>query len=145
MTSETETYHGIVFSKIVRGASSVSISQYPSKSNCSYVVNGVGIYIKYSTKRMSPWNFTFLKSHQEEIKNLKEELGQMLVVLVCGEDGIASLTYEETKMLLDERIQDVERISVSRPPRGKYKITGTDGNMKNRIGNSEFPGKIFNH
>lgn len=144
MISETENYHGRVFSTIVRREPSVVIEQYSSNSSSSYIVNGVGLYIKYSTKRMSPWTFTFLTRHQNEIKKMKEELGDVTIALVCGDDGIASLTFDELKAVLDDTHEEVERVGVSRPPRGKYRIVGSDGKLNKSIGINEFPGKIFN-
>lgn len=143
MINEVQRYQGVVFAEIARAEKNSLIHKYISSSNSSYVVNGVGVFIKYSTKRMSPWQFTFQKDHQEEIFKMKNDLGNVVVVLVCGYDGIACLDYKELKNVLNEDHKETERISVSRPPRGKYKISGTDGKLKNSIGMNEFPGKIF--
>jgi hypothetical protein len=143
MISDTERYHGYVFSLIVRSENYINIKKYPSSSNASFVVNGVGLFIKYSTKRMSPWSFTFLREHQDEIQSMVNNLNEVVVALICGDDGVASLNYSELKTVLDKEHKQSERISISRPPRGKYKIKGTDGSLKNRIGINEFPGKIF--
>lgn len=143
MTSETIKYHGIVFSRIVRGVSSTTIRQYPSKSSSSYVVAGTGVFIKYSTKRLSPWQFSFTRQHQQEVKDMYDDLKRVVIVLVCGDDGIVALNYLQTKQLLDTNFEDCERISVRRPPRGKYRVSGTDGSLKNTIGDNEFPNKVF--
>ena len=143
MISETERYQGVVFSRIARNISSLKLSQYNSRSSSSYIVNNVGIFIKYSTKRMSPWSFTFNKQHQEEIEEMNKNLEGVVVVLVCGTDGVASLSSAELKKVLDDDYEGVERITVSRPPRGKYRISGTDGKLTKAIGDNEFPGKLF--
>ena len=143
MISETERYHGMVFSRIARNISSLSLRQYNSKSTSSYVVNGTGLFIKYSTKRMSPWHFTFIKQHQDEIEEMKKNLNDVVVALVCGSDGIASLSSVELNKVLDDNHAEIERITVSRPPRGKYRIGGTDGKLSKAIGDNEFPGKLF--
>ena len=144
MISETEKYHGFVFSRIIRKTNKVTISRFTSNSNSSFVIEGTGIFIKYSTKRMSPWNFTFLKEHQEEIKEMHDSLGHVVVALVCGDDGIASLSYTEIKQVLDDEVLPVERIGIRRSPRGKYKIGGSDGKLNYSIGDNEFPDKLFN-
>ena len=143
MISDTTRYHGIVFSEIARKERNVLIDQFDSKSSSSYIINGVGLFIKYSTKRMSPWHFTFIKDHQHEIEKIKSRHNHIVIALVCGNDGIAALSYDELKQVLDHNIEDVERITVRRPPRGKYRVSGTDGEMDRTIGISDFPGKLF--
>ena len=143
MISDTTRYHGIVFSEIARKERNILIDQFDSKSNSSYTINGVGLFIKYSTKRMPPWHFTFIRDHQLEIEQIKSRHNHVVIALVCGTDGVAALSYDELKQVLDHNIEDVERITVRRPPRGKYRISGTDGEMDRTIGISDFPGKIF--
>lgn len=143
MISETERYHGQVFSLIVRSEHKVDITKFSDNNNSSYVINGVGLFIKYSTKRMSPWSFTFLGRHQDDIEKMRNDLGNVVIALVCGDDGVASLTHQELKAVLDQNHEIVEHVRISRPPRGKYKISGSDGKMKKSIGINEFPGKLF--
>lgn len=145
MISDTDKYHGLVFSKIIRnGTIKTDIERFASSSGSSYVINGVGLYIKYSSKRMSPWAFTFLREHQSEITEMHKKLNKIIIVLVCGDDGIASLNYSEFRLVLDDNHELAENISVSRPPRGKYRISGRDGKLNKCIGQNEFPGKLLN-
>jgi hypothetical protein len=69
MITEFEFFHGAVFSRILHGAKTeVRLSAYRDDDNATYVINDkVGLYIKYSTKRLTPWRFSFLKKHQEHI------------------------------------------------------------------------------
>jgi len=143
MVSENEKYHGVVFSRLLKTNKNLQISKFTDVSSSSYIVNNVGLYIKYSTKRMSPWNFTFLSTQQDEIEMIHKNFGRVFITLVCGSDGIVALSYDELKQVLDSNISDVERIGISRPPRGKYRVIGTDGKLKRAIGDNEFPGKIF--
>jgi hypothetical protein len=145
MLKEFEFFHGVVLARILHGSKSlVRIKNYSSTSNSSYIVNdNIGLYIKYSTKRMSPWRFSFLKSHQDEIQEMKDILRQVFVVFVCNDDGIVCLNFEELKEVLDNRHELIEWISVSRGPKEKYEIKGSDGKLRLKIGNSDFPQKIF--
>ena len=81
MINDTARYHGIVFAEIVRQEREVLIDQFRSKSNSSYIVNNVGLFIKYSTKRMPPWHFTFLRDHQQEIEKMKLEHHHIVIAL----------------------------------------------------------------
>ena len=145
MIKEYEFYHGVVFSKLIHfGENNISIKPYPSDTNASYVLNdNIGIYIKHSTKRLSPWNFSFLKKHQDEMLEMKQSLGEVFLLLVCGEDGIVTLSFDEIKRILNEVHGDVEWISASRTPNKEYTIKGSDGGLGRKVGKNDFPKKIF--
>lgn len=147
MIKEYEKFHGAVFSRLFHKTSKkVSIAAYPSKSNSSYIMNDkVGIYIKHSTSRMSPWNFTFQKDHQDEILKMKNKLGEVFVIFVCHDNGIACLSFDELKQVLDHIHEDVEWVRVSRNARQKFTITGKNGKLKFKIGENEFPNKLFSN
>lgn len=146
MLKEFEFFHGVVFARVLHNSKvPVSISGYPTQSNSSYVVNSnAGIYIKYSSKRMSPWRFSFQKQHQDEILEMKNRLGEVFTVLVCNDDGIVCLSFDELKMILDTEHDEVEWISAARRPREKYEVKGSDGKLRFKIGNSDFPDKVLN-
>lgn len=145
MIKEFEFFHGLVFARILHGSERpISIETYPTPSNSSYIVNGnVGLYVKYSSKRMTPWRFSFKKEHQDEMAEMQEKLKDLFLVLVCNDDGIVCLSYDEVKKLLDENHAPVEWISAARNPRQMYQIKGSDGALDFKIGANEFPGKIF--
>lgn len=144
MVNEFDTYHGIVFSSIIRGASRrISFETYPSVDKASYLLDDkLGLYIKYSTKRMSPWQFSFLRRHQDEIAEMKVLIGRVVLALVCRNEGIVGLTFSELKNILDEQHEENEWISVSRRPREKFVVKGTDGKLKVRIGSTDFITKV---
>lgn len=145
MLKEFEFFHGVVFARILHGGNApVSIKSYPTSDNASYVVNdNAGIYIKYSSKRMSPWRFSFQKEHQDEILDMKNRFGEIYTVLVCNDDGIVCLNFDELKEVLDKQHDAVEWVSVARGPRERYEVKGHDGKLRLKIGNSDFPAKIF--
>lgn len=92
---------------------------------------------------MSPWNFSFAADHQAEVAGLADEFGHVFVSLICGEDGIACLAYREYKRLLDDDFRTMEWIKAVRRPREKYTLTGSDSVAAFKIGDSEYPAKIF--
>ena len=147
MLKEFEFFHGVVFARILHGGKNIpaNIKSYPTPDNASYVVNNeIGSYIKYSSKRMSPWRFSFEKEHQDEILKLKNEFGEVYTILVCNDDGIVCLCFKELKEVLDSQHDIVEWISVARGPRERYAVKGHDGRLRFKVGNSDFPKKIFN-
>ena len=145
MIKEFEFFHGLVFARIIHGIQdSISVKAFPTESNSSYVINNqIGIYIKYSTKRMTPWRFTFKKEHQEEIDQMKKSMEKVFLLLVCNDDGIVCLSYDELRQILDEQHEPIEWISASRHKREMYAIKGSNGKLGFKIGPNDFPKKIF--
>src|SRR5688572_23273999 len=92
---------------------------------------------------MSPWPFSFSRTHQEELEELASSLEATFITLVCGSDGIACLSKSELGRVLDDDFQDVEWVKVSRRPREKYSIRGSDDRRGFKVADSEFPAKIF--
>lgn len=139
-----DLFHGAVLANIVTDRN-VAILKY-NKNQSSYVINNsIVLYIKYSQKRISPWSFSFSKEHAEDISNLSKEFKQIFIILVCNIDGIACLKLEEFKKLISiESDIFLKWIKVSRLKNEKYSISGSDGKLNYKIGNSDFPDKIFN-
>lgn len=144
MVREFEFYHGAALTRLIHGHKNISVEQYSAAtSNASYVINDrVGLYLKHSTNRLSPWVFTFRREHQQEIEAMKERLEDVFVVLICGKDGMACLSYSEMKLALDDTHGEVEWLKAARRIREKYAISGSDGKLKTKIGDNEFPAKI---
>ena len=144
MIHEFEFYHGAALTKIAHHKARTAIRTFSGKNNASYVINdNIGLYIKHSSNRLTPWGFSFAKEHQDEIKAMKEKFEHVFIALVCGRDGVACLSFDELKYVLDHEHDEYEWVRVSRRPREKYSVKGTDGKLLFKIGQSEFPSKLF--
>lgn len=145
MSYEFEFYHGVALCKIIHNAPYTMIKLYSGSSNSSYVINNnIGIFIKYSTKRMSPWQFTFTRKHIDELFEMIQKLKDVYLVLVCKDNGIVCLTSEEIKVLIDNDLNKTQSLLVARKSREKFRVScGRGGNLKFKIANNEFPAKIF--
>ena len=99
----------------------------------------VGLYIKISNKRISPWRYTFYKSHQNEIRRMHDECKNVFVLLIAGNDGVVLLTYDNLKKLLDEQFEETEWLSVSRKYNQYYRVDGHDSKKKINIPKNAFP------
>lgn len=145
MIKEFEFYHGIVFARILHGTNKeVKIRPYPSSDNASYVLNDkIGIYIKYSSKRLTPWRFTFKKEHQDEIELMQKDLKEVFLLLVCNDDGVVCLSSSELKKILDDQHDPIEWITAKRHKREMYSVKGSNGKLGFKIGPNDFPQKIF--
>ncbi len=145
MIKDFEQYHGVILSRLVHHLpGGCSIRTYPSPSNASYVVNDeIGLYVKHSTKRLSPWSFTFQVRHRNEIREMQKRFKHVFVVFVCHTDGIVCLRGAEFASLVSRGRKYAEWVRISRRPRGRYTVAGKQGLLKSKIGNSEFPAKLF--
>ena len=122
----------------------VSIRKYKSNSRSSYVINNkIWLFIKTSTSRNGPRNFTFMREHQEEIQELKNSLENVFLILICNEDWIVSLSFDDVKKILDYDHIDVEWIRVQRKKWEKYTVYWHDWELKRKIWDNEFPKKIL--
>jgi hypothetical protein len=145
MINEFEFFHGAVLARMIHTTQrTLVIASYSEVDNASYVINGSkGIYIKYSTKRLTPWRFSFQKRHYKKILEMSRDLGEVFVVLVCNDDGAVVLTLEEFQQLAKSGSDTTQWISAGRNRRQMYLIKGSDGNLEFKIGKDEFSEKIF--
>lgn len=145
MISELELYHGAALARLIHSEHELDLTLYPGPGNkAAYVVNRrVGLYIKHSRNRMSPWTFTFLRSHQDEIDEMKSVLEDVFIALVCNDDGIVCLSYDQLRQVADGEHGDDEWVRAARRPREMYTVTGSDGRLSSKVGENEYPAKIL--
>ena len=135
-------FHGAVLLKITNN-SSVSFKKYPHNNSAYIINNDVGIYIKYSQKRISPWTFSFSDMHIDEIKKFKNNIN-IYIVLVCNDNVICCLDFKEFCTVISIENKCFPKWIKSLRLKGeKYSVSGSDGKLKYKIGNSDFPQKIY--
>lgn len=126
--ADYERYHGIVLRAL--------ITELPTGAHLkaedahgvvnSFVINEkIGLYIKHSAKRLSPWVFNFTRDHIAELDLLFEHNEQSFVCLVCEYDGFLTLSMEELNQLMDTKDSDhTLSIHVKRRKRHMYAVGG---------------------
>jgi hypothetical protein len=144
MINEFEFFHGAVFARMLHAMQQeISITPYSDSDNAAYVINGKGIYIKYSTKRLSPWRFSFHKRHHEKIQEMKREIGDVYVVLVCNDDGAVVLSFEEFQQVAKDGNEAADWLSAARNRRQMYLVKGPEGRLEFKVGKDDYATKIF--
>jgi hypothetical protein len=145
MISEFEFFHGAVLARMLHTTQqTMVIAPYSESDNAAYVINdSKGVYIKYSSKRLTPWRFSFQKRHHEKILEMRRDLGEVFVVLVCNDDGAVVLTFEEFQQVVKSDGGVGQWISAARNRGQMYLIKGSDGKLAFKIGKDEFSEKIF--
>jgi hypothetical protein len=140
-----EMHHGLAFARLCRWSKDQPVTiRAHNNGRSSYVLDEcLGLYLKYSTNRMSPWQFSFSAEQQGEIAGLRREFEQVFLVLVCGFDGIASLPWEKFKRLLDDDFKPMEWIKASRKSGEQYTLTGSDVVASFKVPDSDYPLNIY--
>jgi len=138
---ENEYMYGSVLYRLIENSgSNLSVGHIPNDSRGFYLVNDrVPMCLKYTSKRNSPWVFTFTKKHQDDLQEVRDIYGYAVVVFVCGHDGMCAVKFDDFKKVLDYYHENVENVTVRRKRGEKYSVSGRDGTMKRKIGNNSFP------
>ncbi|WFU58707.1 hypothetical protein QA639_14920 [Bradyrhizobium pachyrhizi] len=136
MLDEYEFYQGAVLRQLVV-ASDLSLSFRPFEREgriAAFVMNGrIGIYVKHSSKRMSPWRFTFTIEQAADLLDLEARYPGSFLVFVCESDGAVALSFADLHTLVDFTQSDNAWISISRPPRAQYQIAGNRGELDRKV------------
>lgn len=124
-----ERYHGLVlreFAKLPEGAH-LKAHDAHGIVNCFIVNSRVGVLIKHSSKRISPWTFGFTQDNLTELQLLSEVTTKTFICLVCGYDGFTTLSEEELKLISDKKQADgTLSVHIRRRKRHMYSVGGRD-------------------
>jgi len=152
--SDTNKTHGYVLNQIVSDLSSIEKYTFKMQHNISKsahsinlysdssIVGKIGVFIKTSDKRRSPWNYTFTLDHQTEIDLMKDEFDEVFTILVNGTDGVVCFDYATLKEVLDDNHEDTEWIRIKRDLGEQYSVSGKDGKLNRKISDKEFPRSV---
>lgn len=102
----------------------------------------IGLYIKTSRKRLSSWSYTFTRAHQEEVLDLWGRCDNVFCLFIAGEDGIALVSYDLLKEVLDDHFDESEWVRVSRKLNENYRVGGKDGRLDSPLPRNAFPNQI---
>ena len=124
MITELERYHGVVLRQLLTQAGrtlSLGVAETNGRVD-SYVVEGVGVHVKHSSKRLSPWQFTYLPENIVELHDLRRRYGSVWIMLVCGVDGVVCLSLAELEAVLQTTGTGGATIRVSRNRSAMYRV-----------------------
>lgn len=128
-----EFYEGAALHLLTRRHGSVTLRHDPP---CFVVNDRLVIYLKYSTRGRSPWGFTLSAA---ELKTLRRYLPKYDVILglVCGDDGITALGYEDMSSIT-EGSEEVVHVSCYRQRHEHYEVNGPCGTLPRKIAPSDW-------
>jgi hypothetical protein len=93
-------------------------------------------YLKYSTRVHSPWGFTFTADEQVMLEE-KAEGHRLVLGLICGADGVASLNYDAFLRIAPKRNLAI-RISCFRSHGEHYEVNGPGGKLSSKVAPSDW-------
>ena len=133
MITEVDRYHGVVLRLIVTNSDKpVSIGRCDTHGRLnSYSLNeSVGMYVKHSTKRLPPWNFSFTIDHLKELAELRSRYSSNWIFMACGLDGVVGITVSEFASVTAARAGGVASLRVDRAPRSMYRVFGNESPLQ---------------
>lgn len=137
MFDEYEQYHGVVLRQIIVGTMhGVRIKPFGHEGRINaYGINGrIGLFIKHSSKRMSPWPFTFHIDQVADLLDLEARHPECFAAFVCGTDGVVVLDIPTLHQLVSFEESESAWIRISRKPRSMYDVSGNRAELPNKVG-----------
>ena len=128
-----EFYEGAALHLLVRNAGEVNLRY----DHPFFVADErLLIHIKHSTKKRSPWGFTFTPDEQVALEQRSTKLSVWLG-LVCGADGVAAVGYDEYRRIAQLRDSSIH-VACYRRHRQHYEVSGPDGTIDRKVAPSEW-------
>ncbi|MCY4420216.1 MAG: hypothetical protein OXC42_03045 [Gammaproteobacteria bacterium] len=128
--ADYEQYHGLVVRELaVELPDGIHIKAHDIHGivNCFIVNEVIGLFIKHSSKRLSPWVFSFTKDNLTEIQLLSEDTEKTYICLVCGYDGFLTLSLNEFNQIASRKKGDTSlNLHVKRRKRQMYIVGGRE-------------------
>ena len=123
----------------------ISIENYQISTNNTVIINKkIALFMKSTTKAVSPWRFSFTKENQVDLQTLNDISEYTFLILICAKDGIVCLSYRELKIILDEQFDNMEWIAASRRKKESYQLSGSNGKLDFKVSDSDFISKLSN-
>ena len=131
MIAELDRYQGIVLRQIlVSHGKGVRLGVVNLSGRVdTFYLERAAFQIKHSSKRLSPWRFSYMPENLEEIIDLQKTYSPVWVILVCGQDGVLALSLDELKSIVGAREDGAAWIRVSRDRNSMYRVGGALGDL----------------
>lgn len=135
MISELDRYQGVVLRQILvahRDAVRVGVADFSGRID-AFRVERAAFQIKHSSKRLSPWRFTYLPENFVELGELRRAFDPVWVFLVCGQDGIAGISLDELTSVTQATERGAAWLRVSRSRNSMFHVRGARGELPRAV------------
>lgn len=135
MIPEYKLYHGAALAELIHQLTTpISIDELNETGRLSsYILNNrIGLQIKHSTQRLSPWAFTFTRYNMSELLALRAKFDDVFVIFVCETQGMVCLSIEDVLSVSEVGHSDQVWIRIERR-RGKwFRVHGSEGELASK-------------
>ncbi|KKE80045.1 hypothetical protein NSA56_10135 [Oceanobacillus caeni] len=138
-----DLYHGAVLSQISEHPSFHALKKVDSEYGHYLVNQDTRLFVKYLTKKSSPWNFKFSVSEMQSIQHVMKKTNNVFLCLVCGQETICALNKNELRNLINLNSAETQYIIVEVPTGGSMHVKGTTRTLERTLRHNSFPGKLF--
>lgn len=142
MSDEYEFYQGVVLRQlVVQSDFSIMLRPFEKQGRINaFVVNSkIGVFIKHSGKRMSPWRFTFTIEQAADLLDLTTAYSSSFVAFVCNDDGIVTLDVSTLYEIVSFQESENAWVRIDRPRRAQYGVSGNRAELSYKVPNGIFP------
>lgn len=132
MIGEFERYHGATIRELIVGAGGpikIEACDDIGRINTYRINDALGIYIKHSSKRVPPWQFTYPSDNLTEIERLANRCDSVWLIHVCGQDGAVALSLTEFWSINPRDAGTTSFVRVDRDRNTMYRVNGTGGKL----------------
>lgn len=151
MIRDQELLHGAALIRLLDAGEPVTVSKaatiHPSVYAAEAGDRRVTLLVKLSTKKKSPWQFTFTEGEGAALAALAEEYPdhKRLLVFVCHLDGVCCLPHDRLGELIDDPFAPGgQAVSVTRTEGKSYRLTGPGRlRLRGTIRVSDWPRLVF--
>jgi len=133
MTSDYKLYQGAVFTELLDSVDeqlSIRAIREEGRLGAYIVSDRVGLYIKHSAVRMSPWQFTFSKANALALMELRRRTPKVFIVFVCWLDGMMCASLDELTEILGAGVSEQAWVRIQRRKNEWYSVSGAAGDMQ---------------
>ena len=112
----------------------ISIRRIEIEENHFYELNSsIGLYVTYSTKRLSPWTVTFTQDHVKAIFDKMKIYEDFFLVIVCEFNFSAVINRNEISDLLSPSRIQASSITIRTGHDKRLAISGSEGDLKRKL------------
>jgi hypothetical protein len=126
MIAEVDRYQGVVFRQMLLAHGNpmrIGVADLSGRVD-AFSIESAAFQIKHSSKRLSPWQFTYLPENLEELRALSATFLPVWVFLVCGIDGVVGLSLDELTSIAQIGEGGAAWVRVSRSRNSMYHVSG---------------------
>jgi hypothetical protein len=129
--AELDRNHGIVLRQmLVEHGSQLRLGVVEATRRVdAFSLEGAAFLVKHSSKRLSPWQFTYTPENIAELTRLSEKYSPVWIFLVCGQDGVVGLSTAELATVAQIGDAGTAWLRVSRSRNSMYRVAGGLGEL----------------